>query len=64
MEYLKVKKEKLLYNENFTKFYLLKENKLLTVKQAYNLKQKYYNFSNKDVFVYIKEGEKNKNEIL
>lgn len=63
MEYLKVKKEKLLYNENFTRFYLLKENKLLTVKQAYNLKQKYYNFSCKDV-IYIKKGEKNKNEIL
>ena len=57
MEYLKVKKEKLLYNENFTKFYLLKENKLLTIKQVYNLKQKYYNFTNDDV-VYIKEGGK------
>ena len=57
MEYLKVKKEKLLHNENFTKFYLLKENKLLTIKQVYNLKQKYYNFTNNDV-VYIKEGGK------
>lgn len=49
MQYLKVKKDKRLYDENMAKFHLMIKDELLTLKEFYNLKKMYYNISCEDI---------------
>lgn len=70
MKYLKIKNDKMLLNEKYNKFKRIYQNQLLTLKEFYNLKQKFYNLSMDDAFLieiskndvvdYYKNGERYK----
>lgn len=68
MQYLKVKNEKILYNEKYNKFKRIYQNQLFTLKEFYKLKEKFYNLliddiilveiSKKNVVDYYNNGER------
>lgn len=68
MQYLKIKNDKMLLNEKYNKFKRIYQNQLFTLKEFYNLKNKFYNLSTDDAFLveisksnvidYYKNGER------
>lgn len=58
MQYLKVKNDKMLLNEKSNKFKRIYQNQLFTLKEFYNLRNKFYNLSMDDVQI-IEISKKN-----